>query len=44
MGVLSTQARAGVRAETDAVEDFELLDFDEGVKEVVVDLAGDLVG
>ena len=44
MRVPSTHTRSRVRAETDPVEDFELLEFDEGLEEVVVDLVGDLGG
>lgn len=33
-----------MRAETDLVEDLELLGFDEAVEEVIVDLVRDLVG
>lgn len=33
-----------MRAQTDLVEDLELLGFDEGFEEVIVDLVRDLVG
>lgn len=44
VGVLRTHARAGVRTESQLVQHFEFLVFDEGVEEVVVDFVGDLVG